>query len=37
MGLKYGLLGSIKLKVDYAYQDYNRLQDVHYLSFGIIF
>ncbi len=36
-GLKYGLLGTIKLKVDYAYQDLGRLTDVHYFSFGINF
>ncbi|MFH0734487.1 MAG: PorV/PorQ family protein [bacterium] len=37
IGLKYNLMNSVKIKVDYAYQDYNRLTEVHYFSFGIVF
>ncbi len=37
MGLKYDILGAVKLKVDYAYQNFNRLKDINYFSIGVIF
>lgn len=36
-GLNYRLIDAIKLKLDYAYQDFGRLTNVHYFSFGITF
>jgi opacity protein-like surface antigen len=36
-GLNYRIYDLIKLKFDYAYQDFGRLKDVHYFSVGIIF
>lgn len=36
-GLNYRLIDAIKLKLDYAYQDFGRLTSVHYFSFGITF
>ncbi|MEN8193042.1 MAG: PorV/PorQ family protein [Bacteroidota bacterium] len=37
MGFYYRLSSSIKFLFDYAYQDFGRLQNVHYLSLGIKF
>lgn len=36
-GLNYGIFELIKAKVDYAYQDFGRLNGVHYFSVGIVF
>jgi hypothetical protein len=36
-GIRYGLIGNIVLNVDYAYQDFGRLEYVQKLSFGINF
>jgi hypothetical protein len=36
-GIKYGLVGNIVLNVDYAYQDFGRLDYVQKISFGINF
>lgn len=36
-GLNYRLIDAIKLKLDYAYQDFGRLTSVHYFSFGVTF
>ena len=36
-GLYYRVMDYIKLKIDYAYQDFGRLTDVHHFSFGLEF
>ena len=36
-GLNYRVLGDISLKIDYAYQDFGRLANVHYFSVGVKF
>lgn len=36
-GLNYRLIDAVKLKLDYAYQDFGRLTSVHYFSFGVTF
>lgn len=36
-GLNYRLVDLVTLKFDYAYQDFGRLQNIHYLSLGIVF
>ena len=36
-GLNYRILDVVKVKLDYAYQDFGRLNDIHYLSVGLIF
>lgn len=36
-GLNYRVVGSIRLAFDYAYQDWGRLTNVHYLGFGVKF
>jgi opacity protein-like surface antigen len=36
-GLNYRVLGDIGLKIDYAYQDFGRLANVHYFSVGVKF
>jgi len=36
-GIYYRVIGDIKLKIDYAYQEFGRLTDVHQFSFGIKF
>jgi hypothetical protein len=36
-GLYYRIVDLIKVKLDYAYQDFGRLKDVHYFSVGINF
>jgi hypothetical protein len=37
IGLHYRVAGEFKIKVDYAYQDWGRLKNVHYLTFGVKF
>jgi opacity protein-like surface antigen len=37
IGLHYRIVGEFKIKVDYAYQDWGRLKNVHYLTFGVKF
>ncbi len=36
-GFHYRIVGSVKVKVDYAYQDFGRLSDVQYLSLAVVF
>jgi len=36
-GLNYRVVGSIRLAFDYAYQDWGRLTNVHYLGLGVKF
>jgi opacity protein-like surface antigen len=36
-GLNYRIVDLIKVKLDYAYQDFGRLSEVHYFSLGINF
>lgn len=36
-GLNYMLMDLVKVKFDYAYQDFGRLTNVHYFSVGLIF
>lgn len=36
-GLNYRIIGSVKVKVDYAYQDFGRLKNVQYFSIGVRF
>lgn len=36
-GLNYRIIDMIKVKLDYAYQDFGRLKDVHYFSVGVNF
>ena len=37
VGLNYRILGEFMVKLDYAYQDWGRLKNVHYLTFGLKF
>jgi opacity protein-like surface antigen len=37
LGVQYRVIGDFKVKVDYAYQDWGRLKNVHYLSLGVLF
>src|SRR5690606_20935581 len=37
IGVHYRLIELVKVKLDYAYQDFGRLQDVHYFSVGVNF
>ncbi|MBZ0199981.1 MAG: PorV/PorQ family protein [Ignavibacteriaceae bacterium] len=37
IGLNYRLLESLKVKIDYAYQDFGRLKNVQYISLGLRF
>lgn len=37
IGINYRLVDLVKVKLDYAYQDFGRLSDVHYFSLGITF
>ena len=37
IGLNYRLIESVKLLVDYAYQDFGRLKNVQYISIGVRF
>lgn len=36
-GLNYRLIDAIKIKLDYAFQDFGRLNNVHYFSIGVTF
>lgn len=36
-GINYRIIDLVKVKLDYAYQDFGRLKDVHYFSVGINF
>jgi opacity protein-like surface antigen len=36
-GLHYRIAGSVKVKVDYAYEDFGRLSNVQYLSLAVVF
>ncbi|MFN3873456.1 MAG: PorV/PorQ family protein [Ignavibacterium sp.] len=36
-GINYRLMDIIKIKLDYAYQDFGRLNSIHYFSVGITF
>lgn len=36
-GFNYRLLDAVKIKFDYAYQDFGRLTNIHYFSIGITF
>ena len=36
-GLNYRVVDMVKIKLDYAYQDFGRLKDVHYISVGVNF
>lgn len=37
VGLNYRLIESVRVMFDYAYQDFGRLENVHYFSFGVKF
>lgn len=37
VGINYRLVEAVKVKFDYAYQDFGRLNDVHYFSIGLRF
>jgi opacity protein-like surface antigen len=37
VGLNYRLIEAVKVKIDYAYQDFGRLTNVHYFALGLIF
>jgi opacity protein-like surface antigen len=37
VGLNYRVVNSLKFSFDYAYQDFGRLENVHYFSFGVKF
>jgi len=37
IGVQYRVVGEFKVKLDYAYQDWGRLNNVHYLSLGVRF
>ncbi|MCX8057197.1 MAG: PorV/PorQ family protein [Ignavibacteria bacterium] len=37
LGLNYRLVDFVNLKFDYAYQDFGRLKNVHYLTLGVNF
>lgn len=36
-GVHYRIIDMVKVKLDYAYQDFGRLKDVHYFSVGVNF
>lgn len=36
-GVNYRIVDLVKVKLDYAYQDFGRLKDVHYFSVGVNF
>ncbi len=36
-GLHYRIIDMVKVKLDYAYQDFGRLKDIHYFSVGVNF
>ncbi|MBL1214747.1 MAG: PorV/PorQ family protein [Ignavibacteriae bacterium] len=37
VGLNYRLVDALKVRFDYAYQDFGRLENIHYFSFGLNF
>jgi hypothetical protein len=37
VGINYGIIGSVRLLIDYAYQDFGRLEEVHYFTVGLKF
>lgn len=37
LGVQYRIIGEFKVKLDYAYQDWGRLKNVHYLSLSVKF
>ena len=37
VGLALNLLGNTRIKVDYAYADFGRLENVQRFSFGVVF
>lgn len=37
IGINYRIIDLVKVKLDYAYQDFGRLKDVHYFSVGVNF
>lgn len=37
IGVNYRIVDLVKVKLDYAYQDFGRLSEVHYFSLGITF
>jgi opacity protein-like surface antigen len=37
VGVNYRVLGSVMVKVDYAFQDFGRLTNIHYISLGVRF
>ena len=37
IGINYRIVDMIRVKLDYAYQDFGRLNDVHYFSVGVDF
>ncbi len=37
VGVNYRIIGSIKVKLDYAYEDFGRLKNVQYISLGVLF
>lgn len=37
VGLNYRVMNSVLLKFDYAYQDFGRLSNINYISFGVEF
>lgn len=37
VGLNYRLMGAVKIRFDYAYQEFNRLTEVHYFTVGVKF
>lgn len=36
-GVHYRIIDMVKVKLDYAYQDFGRLKDIHYFSVGVNF
>jgi len=36
-GLSYRVVEAVRVKIDYAYQDFGRLKNVHYFSLGVRF
>ena len=37
IGLHYRIVDLVKVKIDYAYQDFGRLNNIQYISLGINF
>jgi hypothetical protein len=36
-GIRYGIVGNLAIRVDYAFQKFGRLKDVHQFALGILF